>query len=80
MKNIDLCHALKGTVFKTQLNQLRDIKQIISRVEIRFASLRWDDCDQQAVFACKGNQEAPFKLFCEFILNKLAYILNLQLI
>ena len=22
MKNIDLCHALKGTVFKTQINKL----------------------------------------------------------
>ena len=65
MKNIDLCHALKGTVFKTQLNQLRDIKQIVSSVEIGFASLRWDDCDQQAAIVCKGNQDAQFKLFYE---------------
>ena len=40
MKNIDLCQALKGTVFKTQLNQLCDIKQIISSVEIGFARLQ----------------------------------------
>ena len=65
MKNIDLCQALKGTVFKTQLNQLWDIKQIISSVEIGFASLQWYDCDQQAAFVCEGHQEAPFKLFCE---------------
>ena len=58
MKNIDLCQALKGTVFKTQLNQLCDIKQIISNVEIGFALLQWDECDQQAIVVCEGDQEA----------------------
>ena len=65
IKNIDLCQALKGTVFKTQLNQLWDIKQIIKSVEIGFASLQWDDCDKQAIIVWEGNQETPFKLFCE---------------
>ena len=65
MKNIDLCQALKGTVFKTQLNQLCDIKQIISSVEIGFARLQWDECDQQAFVVCEGDQEASFKLFCD---------------
>ena len=40
IKNIDLCQALKGTVFETQLNQLCDIKKIISSVEIGFARLQ----------------------------------------
>ena len=65
MKNIDLCQALKGTVFETQFNQLCDIKQIISSVEIGFARLQWDECDQQAIVVCEGDQEASFKLFCE---------------
>ena len=65
MKNIDLCQALKGTVFKTQLIKLWDIKQIIKNIEIGFSSLQWDNCDQYASIAWEGNQETPYKLFCE---------------
>ena len=65
IKNIDLCQAMKGTVFKTQLNQLWDIKQIISWVKLGFSSLQWDDCNKQAIVACEGNKKNPFKLFCE---------------
>ena len=65
MKNIDLCYALKGTVFKTQISKLWDIKKIIRSIEVGFSSLKWDHCDQQASIACKGDQETPYKLFCE---------------
>ena len=65
IKNIDLCQALKGTMFKTQLNQLWDIKQIFSCVEIGFSSLQWDNCDQKAIVVCEENLKAPFKLFCK---------------
>ena len=62
MKNIDLCKALKGTIFNTQLNKLWDIKQIIDNIEIGFASLQWDFWDKQATIVWEGNQE---KLYCE---------------
>ena len=65
IKNIDLCQALKGTVFKTQLNKLWDIKSIIDNVKAGFASLRWDHCDKHARNACEGNQETPYKLYCK---------------
>ena len=65
MENIDLCQALKGTIFNTMLNKLWDIKEIIGNIQIGFASLQWDHCDQQASIACEGDQETPYKLFCE---------------
>ena len=65
MENIDLCQALKGTVFKTKFNKLWDIKKIIRDIEVGFTSLIWDHCDQHANFACGGDKETPYKLYCE---------------
>ena len=65
MENIDLCQALRGTKFKTQLKKLWDIQKIIGNIEIGFSSLQWDHCEQQASVACEGNQENLYKLYCE---------------
>ena len=65
MENIDLWQALKGTVFKTQLDKLWDIKKIIGDIEVGFISLQWDHCDKHASFACGGNKKIPYKLYCE---------------
>ena len=65
MKNIDLCQALKGTIFNTILNKMWDIKEIIGNIQIGFTSLQWDHCDQQASNACEGDQETSYKLYCE---------------
>ena len=65
MENFDLCQALKGTIFNTMLHKLWDIKEIIGNIQIGFTSLQWDHCDQQASNACEGDQETPFKLYCE---------------
>ena len=71
MENFDLCQALKGTVFNTHLNKLWDIKKVIGNIEIGFARLQWNKCDQQAIYACVGNQETPYKLFCDGHFEKL---------
>ena len=65
MENIDLCQALKGTIFKTKFNKLWDIKKIIRDIEAGFTSLMCDHCNKQASFTWGGNQETPYKLYCE---------------
>ena len=65
MENIDLCQALKGTVFKTNLNNLWDINQITNNIKARFDELQCDYCDQQAKIASEWSQESTFKLYCK---------------
>ena len=65
MQNIDLCQALKGTIFKTRLNKLWDIKLITSNIKARFDELQCDYCDQQAIIASEWSQETTYQLFCE---------------
>ena len=65
MENIDLCQALKGTIFNTQLNKLWDIKKIIKSIEVGFSNLQWDHCEQKASIACEGTQENSYELYCE---------------
>ena len=65
MENIDLCQALKGTVFKTRLNKLWDIKLINQTINTGFSQLQCDHCDQQAKIASECPQETSYKLYCE---------------
>ena len=65
MENINLWQALKGTIFKTVINKLWDIKKIIVNIETGYTSLQWDKCDQQASTAYEENQGTSYKLFCE---------------
>ena len=70
MKNIDLCQVLNGTVFKTQLNKLWDIKQIIRDIEVGFDSLQWDFCNLQASYSCKVEQKTLYELYCKDCLKE----------
>ena len=66
LQNIDLCKALKGTVFSTYLSKLWDIKLIIKTIKSEFDQLQCDHCDKQAKIASEWNQENAYKLYCEF--------------
>ena len=65
MENIDLCQVLKGTVFKTRLNKLCDIKLITETIKSGFSLLQCDHCDQQAKIASGWDLETSHKLYCE---------------
>ena len=65
MENFDLCKALNGTVFKTNLTQLWDIKLITNNIKAWFDELQCDHCNEQAKIASEWNQETTYNLYCE---------------
>ena len=65
MDDFDLSHALNGTVFETNIDQLCDINQIILSIQMAFANLQCDHWDKQAVMAYEWSGESSYKLYCE---------------
>ena len=65
MENINLCQALKATIFDTHLEKLWDIKLITKSIKAGFDQLQCDHCDQQAKLASEWNQEGTYKLYCK---------------